>query len=289
LRVHRVGPLAALREIGAELEGSGHLLRQFVLRDLRVRYKQAVLGAAWAVFMPVLVVLSGVLVRYAMAQMGSIPFDGRTIAALALKGLGWGFFSGAIGMATPCLITNGNLVAKVYFPREVLPVATILAQGVDSMVGATLLALLAPLLGISFSAGLLWLPALALLLLGFTMALGLVLSAANVFFRDVKYIVQVLLTFGIFFTPVFYEPEMLGPTGAGLLMLNPLAPLLEGMRLAVVEGHDLLRPLEVATPRGVVLAWTPWWLAYSAVWAVGGLLAAALAFHRVEPDLSEFV
>ena len=279
----------ALREIAAELSGYRNLLRQFVIRDLRVRYKQAALGAAWALFMPALVVLSGVLVRFAMSQVTAATFDRTTVAALALKGLGWGFFAGAIGVATPCLATNGNLVSKVYFPREVLPISAVLAQGVDSLVGSLLLLALAPWLGIPLSTGLLWVPLLVALLFCFTTAVALVLSCANVFFRDVKYIVQVLLTFGIFFTPVFYEPAMLGPTGGRVLMLNPLAPLLEGMRLAVLEGQNLLMPLASATSRGEVAAWSPWYLAYSTAWALGGLLVSALVFHRVEPDLSEFV
>jgi len=287
--VESVPIVTALREIAAELSGYRNLLRQLVIRDLRVRYKQAVLGAAWALFMPALVVLSGMLVRFAMAQMTAGSFDRTTVAALALKGLGWGFFAGAIGMATPSLAANANLVSKVYFPREMLPVATVLAQGVDTLVGSLLLLTLAPWLGVPLSTGLLWVPLLLALLFCLTTAVALLLSCANVFFRDVKYIVQVLLTFGIFFTPVFYEPAMLGPTGAHLVMLNPLAPLLEGMRLAVLDGQNLLLTLTAPSPRGDVAAWSPWYLAYSAAWALGGLLVSALAFHRVEPDLSEYV
>ena len=157
--------VTALREIAAELSGYRNLLRQLVIRDLRVRYKQAVLGAAWALFMPALVVLSGMLVRFAMAQMTAGSFDRTTVAALALKGLGWGFFAGAIGMATPSLAANGNLVSKVYFPREMLPIATVLAQGVDTLVGSLLLFALAPWLGVPLSTGLLWVPLLLVLLI----------------------------------------------------------------------------------------------------------------------------
>ena len=243
-------------------------LNQLVIQDLRVRYKQAVLGAAWALFMPALVVLSGMLVRFAMAQMTAGSFDRTTVAALALKGLGWGFFAGAIGMATPSLAANANLVSKVYFPREMLPVATVLAQGVDTLVGSLLLLTLAPWLGVPLSTGLLWVPLLLALLFCLTTAVALLLSCANVFFRDVKYIVQVLLTFGIFFTPVFYEPAMLGPTGAHLVMLNPLAPLLEGMRLAVLDGQNLLLPRTAPSPRGdVARPEMPWPTAQPGRWA----------------------
>ena len=104
--------------------------------------------------------------------------------------------------------------------------------------------------------------------------------------KGVNTLVQLGLTFGIFFTPVFWEPAMLGPTWAPIAMLNPLAPILEGLRLAVMEGHDLLRPLSDAAG---VTVWSPWHLAYSAATAVIGGTIAILAFHRAEFILAEHV
>jgi ABC-type polysaccharide/polyol phosphate export permease len=127
------------------------------------------------------------------------------------------------------------------------------------------------------------------LLVLFTIATSLFLSCANLFFRDVKYVVQVLLTFGIFFTPVFFDASMFGPVAGPLAMLNPMAPLLEGLRLAVVEGHDLLTPLEVVVRGATVTAWSPWYLAYGALWAIGGLLVSAVVFHRSELLFAEYV
>jgi lipopolysaccharide transport system permease protein len=176
-------------------------------------------------------------------------------------------------------------VTKVYFPRAVLPLAATLGQCFDTLVGAALVAVMLPFLGVHATAALAWVPVLALLLLLLTVASGLFLSCANLFYRDVKYIVQVLLTFGIFFTPVFFEPAMLGPRLARLSMLNPLSPLLEGFRLAIVEGHNLLLPL--VSPAGVVL-WSPFYLAYAAVWALAGLAAATTLFHRSEFVFAEY-
>lgn len=105
-----------------------------------------------------------------------------------------------------------------------------------------------------------------------------------------KYLVQVLLTFGIFFTPVLFEPSMFGAAGLRIMMLNPLAPMLEGLRLAVVEGHDLAAPFVAAGRHGeALLVWGPWYLAYAAAWAVGLLLTSALAFHRSEYLFAEYV
>ena len=208
----------------AELWQARDLLSQLVLRDVRVRYKQALLGFAWAILMPSLIVLSGTMVRLVMSQFAGTPFNRETVATLLVKGLPWGFFVGAIGFATASLTGNAGLVSKVYFPREVLPLSAILAQAVDSGISTATCLFVLPFLGIAWGPSLFWVPLLLLLLFCFTVAVGLLLSCANLFFRDVKYIVQVLLTFGIFFTPVFFEPAMLGPRGAPLIMLNPLAP-----------------------------------------------------------------
>ena len=125
---------------------------------------------------------------------------------------------------------------------------------------------------------------MATVLFLFTLALALFLSSANLFFRDVKYIVQVILTFGIFFTPVFFEPAMFGEVGARLMMLNPVAPILEAVRLTVVEGNSLLSPIY----EGGFLVWSPWYLLYSAVWAAIGFAGASLMFHRLEFLFAEY-
>ena len=273
----------------AELWQARDLLSQLVLRDVRVRYKQALLGFAWAILMPSLIVLSGTMVRVAMSQFTGAPFSRETIATLLVKGLPWGFFVGAIGFATASLTGNSGLVSKVYFPREVLPLAAILAQAFDSAISTAACLLVLPFLGIVWGLNLLWVPPLLLLLLCFTVAVGLLLSCANVFFRDVKYIVQVLLTFGIFFTPVFFEPAMLGPRGARLVMLNPVAPIVEGLRLAVLRGHDLLSPLAVDAAAGPVTAWSPWYLAYAGAWALGGLLVSVFVFRATQDAFAEYV
>ena len=275
------------REIVSDLWQGRDLLYQLTLRDVRIRYKQAVMGFGWSIFMPIMVVLSGALVRYAMARVSGGTLDTTDVASLAVKALPWAFFVGTIGFATASLTANLQLVSKVYFPREVLPLSATLAQAFDSLIGLAALSVVLPFLGVPLSAGLLWVPVLLLILFLFTAAASLFLSCANLFFRDVKYIVQVMLTFGIFFTPVFFEPAMLGEKGSRLVMLNPLAPILEGMRLAVVKGHNLLVPLADAAQGTVV--WDPWYLAYSAAWALGGLFFAALLFHRSEFIFAEYV
>jgi lipopolysaccharide transport system permease protein len=288
--VPRGGLVTDLREIASDLRHHRDLLHQLTLRDIRIRYKQAVMGFGWAVLMPILIVVSGLLVRLAVSHVSGRPVDTATIAGIAVKAIPWGFFVSAIGFATTSLTGNSTLVSKIYFPREVLPLSAVFAAAFDALLGtvAVMIALLF-ILDVNLSPTALWAVPVMLLMLSLTVAAALFLSCANLFFRDVKYLVQIMLTFGIFFTPVFFDAAMFGPVGAQIAMLNPLAPLLEGVRLSVVEGHNLLHPL-VETVRGApVTAWNPWYLAYSAAWAVGGLLGSALLFHRSEFIFAEYV
>jgi ABC-type polysaccharide/polyol phosphate export permease len=279
-----------LREIAVdELWKYRELLYQLMLRDVRIRYKQAVMGFAWAILMPALIVAAGTLVRFAMAYVGGGTVSHEAIAGMAVKALPWAFFVGAIGFATTSLTGNLPLVSKIYFPREVLPLSATFAQSFDSTIGAITVGIALPLLGVHYGLTALWAPVLAVLIFCTTAGAALFLGCANLFFRDVKYIVQVLLTFGIFFTPVFFEPRMFGPLGARVMMLNPLAPLLEGLRLSVVQNHNLLEPLVLSLPKGDVIVWSPWYLAYGAAWAVFGLIIAALVFHRTEGKFAEYV
>ena len=281
----RPSVLSDLREIVGDLWRSRELLQQLTLRDLKVRYKQAVMGLGWALFMPLLVILAGTFFRFLVARTSGIPLDRAAVAAIAVKALPWSFFVGTVGSATGSLTANVQLVTKVYFPREVLPVSATLAHAFDFAVGLGVLVVgLAVLHPPPSALALLWVPVLLLILIGFTTACALFLSCANLFFRDIKYIVQVLLTFGVFFTPVFFDASLVG-RHRGLVMLNPLAAPLEGLRLAIVEGHNVLLPLA----SGGVTLWRPADLAYSAAVAAVALVGSALLFHRSEFVFAEYV
>jgi lipopolysaccharide transport system permease protein len=280
-----------LGEIVSELATSRDLVHQLALRDIRVRYKQAVFGFGWAVLIPAAVVCSGLVVRFALAQSAGRTFLSSELASIAVKSVPWGFFVGSINGATASLVSNIALVTKVYFPREVLPLSAVLSQTFDSLIGIVLVAILLPFIGVTASVQLLWVPVLALMLWMFVLAAGLFLSCANVFFRDVKYLVQVFLMFGIFVTPVILDAATYGHRGSQWMMLNPIAPLLEGLRLTIVDHQNLLGEIMSPASRAhhPFVLWHPWFLAYSAVWAVGGLLAASVLFHRSERRFAEIV
>jgi lipopolysaccharide transport system permease protein len=265
------------------------LAYELTRRDLRVRYKQTAMGFAWAVLMPLLIVLSGSLVRFAMAYVGGRQLTMEELAGIAVKAIPWSFFVGSIGFATTSLVGNANLMTKIYFPREMLPLSATLAQAFDSAIAVTVLLIVCPLLGVDYGLAILWAPVVGACMVLFTSGTALLAGCANLFFRDVKYLVQVSLTFGIFVTPVFFEPEMFGAVGARVMMLNPLAPLLEGLRLSIVYNHNLLTPLVVAGRHGDVLAWSPWYLVYSAASAVITCVAGLVVFHRAEKKFAEYV
>jgi ABC-type polysaccharide/polyol phosphate export permease len=285
----QVGFWEECRRIVADVWHAHDLTAQLTLRDIRVRYKQAAMGFGWALLMPMLVIGAGVIVRIAIAYAGNGRFEAAGLGSIMLKAVPWTFFVGAVSFGTISLTGNMNLVSKVFFPREVLPLSAMLAQGFDSAVGAVLVLLVLPLLGATWSTALLWVPVLLLTTVALTLAAVLLLSCANLFFRDVKYIVQVFLTFGIFFAPVFYGPEMLGPVGARLVMLNPISPLLEGLSLAVLKGHSLLEPLYASGAGGSILVWSPWYLLYSGCVAFGGLAVTMVAFRRLQYLFAELV
>jgi lipopolysaccharide transport system permease protein len=278
--------LGDLREIVAEMRHCGDLVQQLTLRDIRIRYKQAALGFAWAILVPAAVVFAGIAVRVAIAYASGRHLERGQLAGMAVKAVPWAFFVGCLNSGTSSLVGNTALVTKIYFPREVLPLSAVLAQTFDSVIGLILITLLLPFFGVTPSVQLLWVPVLLLLLWTLAFAAALFLSRANLFFRDVKYIVQVFLTFGIFVTPVILDAPMYGPRGSPIMMLNPMAPILEGLRLSVVYHRNLLEP--VSAPAGFPF-WHPWHLAYSAAWAFGGLLISLVLFHRSERRFAEVV
>jgi len=279
----------SIREASTEVWDHRDLLEQLTLRDIKLRYKQAAMGFMWAVFMPCLIVLSGLIIRYAMARLSGQTLVRTDIANIAVKGVGWAFFVGALGFATASLVGNVSLVTKIYFPREVLPLSSVAAQSFDTGIGLLTMAVILPFLGVTGHVSMVWVPVLLVLLVLFTTGASLFLSCANLFFRDVKYIVQIVLMFGIFFTPVFFEPSMLGTRGAHLAMLNPLTGILEGLRLSIVTGHNLLHPLTTLVHGVETPVWEPWELAYSAVWAIGGMIGATVMFRRLQPLFAEFI
>jgi homopolymeric O-antigen transport system permease protein len=220
-----------------ELYKYRELLYAITYRDIKVRYKQSVMGFLWAILMPVLIVLSGVVVRYGYSLVSGKPLDTQDIASVAVKSIPWAFLISGIRFACSSLTSNYSLVTKIYFPKEIFPMSAVLACLFDFFVASAALVILLLVMQVGWSVYLVWIPVLLLTMVLLTTGIGIIVSAASLFFRDVKYLVEVLLTFGIFFTPVFYEIRMFGDKGKWLL-LNPVAPILEGLSACIVRHQS---------------------------------------------------
>jgi ABC-type polysaccharide/polyol phosphate export permease len=194
------------------------------------------------------------------------------LAGVTLKSVPWAFFVSAIRFGSVSLIANTNLVTKIYMPREIFPLAAVLSALIDFLIASGVLVVVLVVARVGVSVYLLWVPALVAVLVLLTVALSLILSAASLFFRDVKYLVDVFLMFAIFFTPVFFEVRLFGDW-APLLLVNPVAPVLEGLHAVVIER----------------VAPSAFWLAYSAAFGVAGCALGIAFFKRVEPFFAESV
>jgi len=253
-----------------ELYKYRELLWMIAYRDIRVRYKQSIMGFMWAILMPVLIVLSGVLVRYVYALASHIQLRTEDVASVAVKSLPWAYIVSSIRFSCLSLINNRELVTKIYFPKEIFPIAAVLASLYDLLVAIAALIIFLSIIRIGVYPNILWVPILLLILTSLTIGIGLMISAASLFFRDVKFIVEVLLTFGIFFTPVFYEVKMLGRNGKWLL-LNPMSSILDGFSACIAhhQSPDMA------------------WLAYSTIVAIISLCGGYTFFKYLEPIFAE--
>jgi len=255
-----------------ELYKYRELLYMIAYRDIRVRYKQSIMGFLWAVLMPILIVMSGIVVRYAYAVASGAHLRTADLASVAIKSVPWAFVVSSIRFTCNSLTGNRDLVMKIYFPKEIFPMAAVLASLFDFFVAYIALVFLLAFLKIGLTVYLLWVPVLLCTLVLLCMGIGMIVSAASLFFRDVKYIVEVFLTFGIFFTPVFYDVRMFGDHGKWLL-LNPVAPLLEGLTASMVRHQS------------PDLHWYLYSLAFSLVAFLGGFVL----FKDLEPAFAESI
>jgi lipopolysaccharide transport system permease protein len=259
-----------MRQMIREIFEYRDLMFMLTIRDLRVRYKQAAMGFMWAIFMPMIAVFAGILIKKAMAVVSQQPLEVHSILSISVKVLPWTFFISSIRFSVQALVGNSALVTKIYFPRAVLVLSAILACLFDFAVALVVMIILVSVLGVGVSVHLLWLPVLLVLLFLYTFGLGLLLAAANLFYRDIKYVVEILLMFGIFFTPVFYEASSFG-RWKPIMLINPLGSILEELNRTVVMH---LPP-------------DPFWILYAIFASIGVFLIGMTVFQKSEPFFAE--
>jgi lipopolysaccharide transport system permease protein len=247
------------------------LLYFLIWRDVKVRYKQTVLGAAWAIIQPFLTM---VVFSFFFGQLAKIPSDGVPYPIFSYAALvPWTFFANGLSQAPNRLVGSASLIRKVYFPRLAIPVAAVLSGIVDFVLA--FLVLLGMMLYYDAIPTLkaLWLPLFVLLASVTSLGVGLWLSAMNVQFRDVQYVVPFLTQFWLFATPIAYPSSLLPEPWRTLYGLNPMAGVVEGFRWALLGTATAPQPM----------------IMVSALIALVLLVGGAFYFRRIEKNFADVV
>jgi len=248
------------------------LLYFLTWRDIKVRYKQTVLGAAWAIIQPftTMIVFSLFFGNLAKVPSDGIPYPIFSYAAL----VPWTFFATGLSMSSNSLVGSSSLIKKVYFPRLVIPIATVISGSVDFVISFSVLLLMMLFYGIMPTINVVFLPLLILLALLTSLGAGLWLSAMNVQFRDIRYTVPFLVQFWLFATPIAYSSSLIeNEFLRAIYGINPMVGVVEGFRWAL---------LRVDTAPGPVLI-------ISTLTAVSLFVSGLYYFRRMEKTFADVV
>ncbi len=264
-------PRHGWRQLGlGEIWAHRELLYFFIWRDLKVRYKQTIFGAAWAVMQPValMAVFSVSIGRIAGVGPAGVPYPLFVFAGL----IPWTLFASSLTGASNSLVGGEAIITKVYFPRLLLPFASVGSFVLDFTISLGALAVLMAYYGVAPSIAVVWLPALTLMALVSALGVGTFLSAVNVRYRDVKYVVPFLVQLWMFGSPVVYTSTLIPERWHALYALNPMTGVVEGFRWALIGGP---RPDEL--------------ILVSAVASLVVLLGALVYFRRVERTFADVI
>jgi len=225
------GLVAEVKEMLTEQVGYRELLVQMIKRDLLLRYKQTVMGFGWAVFMPLMntAVFSVIFTKVAKLET-PVPYPVFAFCGLWV----WSFFAGALRFSVTSLTSNPNLVTKVYFPREIFPFSSVIVCLVDFAVGSVVLVALMLYYHVPVGLNLLWLPVVVLVHVMFTTAMALVVSMANLFYRDVKYLFEIVISIWMFASSAIYPADRVEGLVGLLVRLNPMTPIIDAYRAVLL-------------------------------------------------------
>jgi lipopolysaccharide transport system permease protein len=240
-------------------------------RDIKVKYKQTVLGAAWAIIQPLftMVVFSLFFGRLAKMPSDGIPYPLFSFAAL----VPWFLFSNGLNQSSNSLVGSAHLITKVYFPRMVIPVASVISGTLDFIISFMVLLGLMAFYGILPTYNLFWLPILLLLSFVTALGVGMWLSALNVQFRDVRYVVPFLIQVWLFATPIAYPSSLLEEPWRTVYGLNPMVGVVEGFRWALLSANTAPGPIVIV----------------SSLAALTILFGGAFYFRRMEKTFADVV
>ncbi len=247
------------------------LLYFLIWRDIKVRYKQTALGASWAIIQPFFTM---VVFSLFFGHLGRIPSDGIPYPIFSFAALvPWTFFANGLGQSSNSLVGSSNLITKVYFPRLTIPLASVLSGVVDFALAFLVLLGMMLYYGIMPTVNVLWLSVFLLLALVTSLWVGLWLSALNVEYRDVRYVVPFITQFWLFATPIAYPSSLLHEPWRTLYGLNPMVGVVEGFRWALLGTNSAPGPI----------------IAVSSTAAIIILITGAFYFRRMEKTFADIV
>jgi lipopolysaccharide transport system permease protein len=253
-----IEPGRAERNYWLDLWRFRELLYFLVQRDFLVRYKQTTIGVAWALIKPALTMAVFVAFRRMIKmQVYDVPDVLLVFAAV----LPWQFFSTALSESSNSLITNANLVSKVYFPRLLVPAGAVVTSLVDFLITLGFMALLMFYYGFAPGWQILWIPVLLALTFGLSFGAGLLLAALNVKYRDFRYIVPFIVQFGMFVSPIVIETTKVQAKWRFALELNPMTGLIDAFRWSILHGRTGVDPVSLYISVGLtaLLLWCGVW------------------------------
>jgi lipopolysaccharide transport system permease protein len=266
-----IEPGRANRNYWGDIWRYRELLYFLAWRDIAVRYKQTAIGVAWAVIRPLLTMLIFVGFRHMAGLSTAGPPQPLLVMAAVLP---WQLFSSALTDASGSVVTNGNLISKVYFPRLVTPAAAVAVSLVDFLVTLALLVVLMAWYGAWPSWQVITLPLFVLLAMALSLGSGVVLAALTVKYRDFRFVTPFIVQFGLFVSPVAFKASEVPAALRWVVLANPLVGVIDGFRWALLGGSTGLRPASVA---------------YSAVAAVVLLWIGVAYFRRVERGFADII
>jgi lipopolysaccharide transport system permease protein len=247
------------------------LLYFLTWRDIKVRYKQTVLGAAWAIIQPFLTM---VVFSLFFGKLAKVPSDGIPYPIFAYAALvPWTFFANGLSQSSSSMVENANLVKKVYFPRMVVPISSVISGVVDFVLAFLVLLAMMCFYGVFPTKNVICLPLLLVMAFVTALGVGLWLSALNVQFRDVRYTVPFLTQFWLFATPIAYPSSLLAEPWRTIYGINPMVGVVEGFRWAL---------LGTETAPGLIII-------VSALVALALLVGGAFYFRRMEKTFADVV
>jgi lipopolysaccharide transport system permease protein len=247
------------------------LLYFMIWRDIKVRYKQTALGASWAIIQPFFTM---VVFSLFFGHLGKIPSDGLPYPVFAFAALvPWTFFANGLSQSSNSLVGSSNLITKVYFPRLIIPLGSVFSGIVDFLIAFVILLGMMLFYGLVPTLNVLWLPLFLLLALVASLGVGLWLSALNVEYRDVRYVVPFITQFWLLATPIAYPSSLLPEPWRTVYGLNPMAGVVEGFRWALLGSNSAPGPI----------------IAVSATVSVLILISGSFYFRRMERTFADLV